>query len=165
MKEFENLITRLNYGERAKGSLSYLGSTFILFSSLTFPDTFYPCQGLMSCSFSKMFFGQRSAVKNFGIGILLNVPTGLALSTFRNIHLQDFISMGLGCIGWVAFDQAAKKLHDSGLTKPIYRSLGISYKESSSHPRRHLNFEFSVGYASNTRWWVFKFPGKHSSKN
>lgn len=50
---------------------------------------------------------------------------GVAKGTF---DWGDFVAFGAGSLLWLAYDSSAKKLHDSGLTLPIYRALNIRHQ-------------------------------------
>ncbi len=139
----ENLITKINYSERAKAALglAFFGAgSFIAFSidrgvvadAINLPnmlrgrlyDSFGPiCYALGS----KLLLGQDEFELHTAAG---TVP--IAIEVGQLLHIRhgtfdpgDFAAYGVGLVGWVAYDKAAKALYDSGITKPLYRVLGI----------------------------------------
>src|SRR3989338_3561026 len=148
-KESDNLITRINYSERAKGGLALAFLTLGVIPAYAID---------VSTNSPEILAGH---VKDF-----LSIPLGAALiktilgsgsdptdtysetifasgypvskEIFQFIGLDkgvfdpgDFIAFGIGAAAWICFDRAAKALYRSGITKPFYKLLCINDRRIS----------------------------------
>lgn len=140
-KEGENFITALNYSEIAKGALgmaSFLAAPVILALALDnlninplflFENRYFNFFWSGSIvGFAKALSGARD-FKALGPGVaagtlLYKLGEPIVAGT-KPADVYDLTSSGLGILGFIAFDKAAKKLYESGATSPLYRMLRI----------------------------------------
>lgn len=140
----ENLITRINYSGKAKGILgvtAIIGASALAWHPLEqaiagqFLPTFVPkllfnlTVGPCSASLSKILHGDdfRGNIRG---AIFVSTVFGISESMAGGTsEIGDVTALAIGTVGWAAFEKTAKKLHDSGLTLPIYRALGIQHRK------------------------------------
>jgi hypothetical protein len=141
----ENLITKINYSGRIKGvvGMAIFGVPALVLRSLErgpsrqslpvfmrgrlFDVMAAPC----SASFNKLLFGDDFFM-NFAAAIitpaLFEISQGVEDGTFDP---DDIVAYTVGALGWAAFEGTAKAIHDSGVTLPIYKMLGIQHRKFS----------------------------------
>jgi hypothetical protein len=137
----ENWQTKLNYSEHAKGLMALtvlapmaiasefieIGSAAKLLPQFLRGHLFDGFGGLTQSALNKMVFGQ---------GIKSNVAAGFITNSIIEVYQKfniipgtfdwwDFAAYAAGALAFGLYDQSAKALYDSGVTKPIYKALGI----------------------------------------
>ncbi len=145
IKNQENLITRVNYSSKLKGTFGIVifGATALALKSLERGPSSQYLPSFMrgrlfdvmsapwEASLSKMLVGDSfrlNAGFAFTVPALIEATQGVGFSegTFDE---GDFAAYAIGTLGWIAFEGTAKVLHDSGLTLPLYRVFGIRHKK------------------------------------
>lgn len=141
----ENLITKINYSGRVKGAfgMAIFGVPALALRSLERGPTgqalpifmrgrlFDVMAAPWHASLNKVLVGDNFAM-NFGAAIvaptLIEISQGVGL-TDGTFDAGDIAAYTVGALGWAAFEGTAKAMHDSGLTLPIYRVLGIQHRK------------------------------------
>lgn len=148
--ERENLITKINYSARAREIVALGITTPFALAALVLDRSKLPNISIGVFEGHALdFFGGLSApilfravagdiIKNR----IYNAITGCVTvsgSEFSQLiggqgidplekatfDPKDFIAYGVGVLAWYLVDYSAKKLYDSGLTRPLYRVLHI----------------------------------------
>ncbi|OGZ27905.1 MAG: hypothetical protein A2427_04910 [Candidatus Nealsonbacteria bacterium RIFOXYC1_FULL_40_7] len=142
----ENLITKINYSGRLKGLFGMVMFGIPALALRTFEQNPSVRQSLpifmrgklfdvmaapWHASLSKVFFGDLYLMNLASAMIspsITEISQGLGLidGTFS---VGDFAAYAIGTICWAAFENTAKTIHDSGLSLPIYRALGIQHRK------------------------------------
>lgn len=145
MQKEENFITKLNYSEKAKGLLA-----MSMFGILAVAAKFFeygPTKavlppwmvGRMFDAFTvpvfvpafKAYLGENEPPLTYEVisALFYGFSRELLQKTsipFRGTYDPgDFVAMSIGVPIWLAYDGSAKILYKSGITKPIYKALGI----------------------------------------
>jgi len=141
----ENLITKVNYSGRVKGvfGMAIFGVPAMALKSLergpsgqSLPifmrgHLFDVMAAPFSASLNKVLVGDNFAM-NFGAAIwaptLIEIAQGVGL-TDGIFDIGDIVAYVVGAVGWAAFEGTAKAIHDSGLSLPVYRVLGIQHRK------------------------------------
>ncbi|OGK09578.1 hypothetical protein A2767_03130 [Candidatus Roizmanbacteria bacterium RIFCSPHIGHO2_01_FULL_35_10] len=141
----ENLITRINYSVRAKGlfGIAIFSVPALLLRSLergpnrnSLPIFM---QGHLFDSFATPVFAfggkvfvDDNLIANLSSGLAINVAFEFAQKYHLAEGVYDLNDIGaytIGALGFAAFEGTAKLIHDSGLSLPIYRLLGIQHRK------------------------------------
>ena len=121
--EPENLITRLNYSERAKGLMYSLAVGVPMFPVIDgMPEIARGIiWGIFFPGFCKAMWGisDKNALALGGFSI--NVVS----DSIRHRNISQLSGEFAGSLIWMGFDGLAKRIYDSGITKPIYRMLNV----------------------------------------
>lgn len=141
----ENLITKINYSGRVKGAFGMVifGVPAVALRSLERGPSGQSLPifmrghlfGVMAApwhaSLNKVLVGDSFAI-NLGAAIvgptLTEIAEGVGL-TDGTFDVGDIAAYVVGAIGWAAFEGTAKAIHDSGLSLPVYRALGIQHRK------------------------------------
>ena len=144
-----NLITRINYDPRAKGAFGIiifgiLANALHVIDRGTYGQPLPPfMRGRLFDVMATPFYASVDQIinrdnfrENLANGII--VPSmfetlqGLARllgSKMGTFDPGDYIAFLIGGLFWVSFEGTAKGIHDSGLSLPLYRILGIKHQK------------------------------------
>lgn len=136
MAESENLITRINYDPRLKYGVAALvfasvglalrsvdgkNSSAHLFLIPTF------------AAFRKAIVNDNDPIRDIAFGSAGSVTLEMLQAIYPILGQAQIEDLGVDAAGiavWFLFEGAAKKLHESGITDPIYSVLGITKRGS-----------------------------------
>ena len=145
MEYQQNLITKINYSSIVKGAfgMAIFGVPAIALRSLergpsrqSLPifmrgHLFDVMAAPVHASLNKVLVGDSFAM-NFGAAIVgptlteIDERVGLVEGTYDTGDIAAYV---VGAVGWAAFEGTAKAIHDSGLSLPVYRVLGIQHRK------------------------------------